>query len=237
MKYPHQGHRQRLRDEFINSGFLGWDEAKILEYMLFYVVPRSDTSPIAKQLLKECGSLRGVMEAPSEILEKMEGVGKNTALYIKTLNEYFHYCSGLKSNGKIYLTPDFAEVYFRELFQKHRRECFYIICLDARRAVINKTLISEGAFDASEVDVGRIVRIAVSNEAAGVVLAHNHPGGSLEPSGVDITATQIVRNSLRLVGVLLYEHYIVTDEGIRGFIDRIERMETQKNIQKYADKR
>ncbi len=237
MKYPHQGHRQRLKGEFENSGFLGWDDAKILEYMLFYAVPRSDTSPIAKRLLKEYGSLRGVMEAPSELLEKTEGVGKNTAFYIKALNEYFHHCSELKSNGKIYLTSgNVVESYFREIFKNHRRESFYVICVDARGAAINKILISEGAFDASEIDVGKIVRAAVSNEAAGVILAHNHPGGSLEPSGVDITATQIIKNSLQLIGVTLCEHYIVTDEGVRGFIDRINQMENKKNIQKYAGK-
>lgn len=233
-KYPHEGHRQRLRDEFSENGFSKWDEIKILEYMLFYIIPRSDTNALARRLISECGSIKGVLEAPYKILQNVDGMGNSSAAFIKTLNEFVHYCNSIRTNGKVYLTHDIMDVYFQDMFKKHRRECFYVICLDARRAIIKKELISEGAFDASELDVGRVVRVAVCCEAAGVILAHNHPGGSLEPSGVDLTATQIVRNSLKLVGILLYEHIIVTDEGVKGFIDRIERLETEKNIQKYA---
>lgn len=233
-KYPHAGHRQRLRNEFLEHGFEKWDEVKILEYMLFYIIPRSDTNDMARRLLDRFGNMKGVLEAPYKMLEDIDGIGKNAVVFIKSLNEFVHFYNKIRTNGKIYLTPDIMEVYFQDMFKKHRRECFYMICLDARKAVIRKDLISEGAFDASELDVGRIVRLAVCCEAAGVILAHNHPGGSLEPSGVDLTATQIVRNSLKLVGVLLYEHIIVTDEGVRGFIDRVERLETEKNIQKYT---
>ncbi|MCC8169234.1 MAG: hypothetical protein LIO59_02495 [Oscillospiraceae bacterium] len=235
-KYPHAGHRQRLRDKFSESGFLDWNEEEVLEYMLFYAIPRSDTYDLARRLIRECRTIKGVLEAPSNILEDVEGVGKNTATYIKSLNDFIGYLNGIKSNGKVYLTRSNMENYFRETFSRHRRECFYMVCLDARGAIIRKELISEGAFDATEVDVGRVVRIAVCAEAAGVILAHNHPGGSLEPSGVDLTITQVLRNSLKLVGVLLYDHFIVTDEGVKGFIRLIERFDAEKNIQKYSSK-
>lgn len=232
--YEHAGHRQRLRDKFAERGFDGWSEDVILEYMLFYAIPRADTHETARKLLRECGSIRGVMAAPAKLLSDIDGVGKNTAAFIKSLNEFTHYLNNARTDGKVFLTPELSEVYFRELFREHRRECLYMVCLDARRSVICKELINEGAFDSSEVDIGRIVRIAVRNEAAGVILAHNHPGGSSEPSGADVTTTQLVKNSLRLVGVALEEHFIVTDKVVNGFMNVIESMETEKNIQKYT---
>lgn len=233
-KYKHSGHRQRLRDKFSECGFTNWSEDVILEYMLFYAIPRVDTHDLAKRLIKECGTLKGVLSAPVKVLENIDGMGKGSAAFIKSLNEFVQYCNNVRTNGNVYLTPSMTESYFLELFKTHRRECIYMVCIDARRKVIAKELISEGAFDSSEIDIGRIVRIAVRNEAAGVVLAHNHPGGSMEPSGADIVATQMARNALRLVGVVLEEHIIVTDEGAKGFIDIIKNIETEKNIQKYT---
>lgn len=232
--YEHEGHRQRLRDKFRGYGFSKWSEDVILEFMLFHIIPRSDTHAVAKRLLKECGTLNGVMTAPVKVLENIEGVGKKTAEYIKSLNELHHYCSNVKTNGKVYLTPALMEPYFLDLFKSHKRECLYAVCIDARGAVIDKELINEGAFDSAEIDVGKIVRIAVRTDAAGVVLAHNHPGGRLDPSGADIIATQMVKNALRVVGVALNEHVIVTDEGVRGFISTVKDIETEKNIQKYT---
>lgn len=232
--YEHAGHRERLRDKFCERGFEGWSEDVILEYMLFCAIPRSDTHALAKRLIKECGTLKGVLTAPTKVLENIEGMGKNSAMFVKTLNEFVHYYNGIKTNGKVYLTPALMEPYFLDLFKSHRRECLYAVCIDARGAVIDKELISEGAFDSSEIDIGKIVRAAIRSDAAGVVLAHNHPGGSLEPSGADIIATQMVKSSLRVVGVALNEHVIVTDEGVRGFISTVNDIETEKNIQKYT---
>ncbi len=233
-KYEHAGHRQRLRDKLLQDGFENRSEDIILEYMLFYAIPRADTHDLANRLLTECGTLKGVLSAPTKVLKDIDGMGDSSAAFIKSLNEFVHYYNNIRTNGKVYLTPALTETYFSELFKTHRRECLYMVCIDARRAVISKDLISEGAFDSSELDIGRIVRIAVRNDAAGVVLAHNHPGGSLEPSGADIIATQMAKNALRLVGVALEEHVIVTDEGARGFISVVKDIETEKNIQKYT---
>jgi DNA repair protein RadC len=234
--YPHSGHRQRLREEFSKKGFDKWDDMQILEYMLFNIIPRADTSEMARRLIKKCGNIKGVLNAPDSTLESVEGIGKNAVLYIRSLKAFVQYYNGLKSDGKMYFTDEFKDGYLHDLFQDRHRECLYEICLDARKAIIKTVLVSEGAYDSTEVDVGKVVRIAIQSEAAGVVLAHNHPGGNLEPSGADMTTTQIVRNSLRIVGILLYEHYIVTDEKIKGFVKRIERYETEKNIQKYSVK-
>lgn len=236
-KYEHEGHRKRMQNKFSSYGFSGWSEEDILEYMLFYAIPRSDTRPLAERLIKECGTLKGVLTAPSEILQNVDGVGKSTAAFIKSLGEFTHYCGEVRSNGKVYLTPSLCDVYFRNMFKSHNRESLYMVCVDARRAVIARELISEGSVDTSEVDIGRVVRIAVRNDAAGVILAHNHPGGNLEPSGADIITTQMVRQALKLVGIVLEEHIIVTEEGAKGFINIIKDIETEKNIQKYMPNR
>ena len=79
----HEGHRDRLRERFEKEGLLHFQDHEVLELMLFYAIPRKDTNPIAHRLLDAFGSLTGVLEAQISDLEKVEGIGHNTAVYIK----------------------------------------------------------------------------------------------------------------------------------------------------------
>ena len=84
-----EGHRQRVTQRFLSEGLEGFEDHEILEYMLFYVLPRVDTKPIAHRLLDAFGSLSGVLEASAYDLEQVEGVGKRTAAYLSTFPEVF----------------------------------------------------------------------------------------------------------------------------------------------------
>lgn len=236
MANPHEGHRKRLRNEFISDGFGKWDDIKVLEYMLTYVIPRSDTMPMAQSLLEKYGSLRSVLGADEASLKSVRGMGEKSALFLKALDAFCNYCNHTNSGTTYYLTPERMEAYFLNLFKGRKRECLYAVYLDVNYKILHKDLMYEGSFETTEIDLNRILRNVSLFEAAGVVLAHNHPSGSVKPSGVDFTATQIVRSTLRLVGVKLCEHFIVTETQCKGFIRLIEDDETEKNIQKYTHK-
>ena len=73
----HDGHRQRMKRRYLQSSLDSFDDLAILEFLLYYAIPRRDTNPIAHRLLDRYGSLASVLEAPREDLQKVEGIGEN----------------------------------------------------------------------------------------------------------------------------------------------------------------
>ena len=81
----HQGHRERLRRRFLAEGLDAFEDHQVLELLLFHVVPRVDTNPIAHQLLKRFGSLSAVLEADPRDLATVEGIGKQAAVFLSLI--------------------------------------------------------------------------------------------------------------------------------------------------------
>ena len=81
-KYPHEGHRERVKQRFLSVGFENMTDNEILEMLLFYAIPRKDTNDTAKSLLKKFGSLYDVLTADTDELQKC-GLSLNSAVYLK----------------------------------------------------------------------------------------------------------------------------------------------------------
>ena len=95
-----------------------------------------------------------------------------------------------------------------------------MICMDGQNRIIRRDLIFEGNFESVSLDVGSMVRIAVNCDAQKIVLAHNHPSGILLPSDPDILATRVIINAMKLVGVEVEDHIIVTDDGCESMMNK-----------------
>lgn len=87
----HDGHRQRLKQRFLEEGLESFTDIQVLELLLFFSVPRQDTNPIAHALLDHFGSLYQVLEAPVEELRKVKGVGEQSALLLSLMNDVARY--------------------------------------------------------------------------------------------------------------------------------------------------
>ena len=83
----HDGHRKRLRQRFLEEGLDHFTDVQVLELLLFYCIARQDTNPIAHRLLEHFGSLSRVLEAPVAELCKVEGVGENTAIFLRLVTQ------------------------------------------------------------------------------------------------------------------------------------------------------
>ena len=87
-KNIHEGHRKRVREQFIKAGNLNnLPDHKILELLLFYSTPRSDTNELAHNLINQFGSLNGVFDAPYESLLEVKGIGEHSAVLLKLVPE------------------------------------------------------------------------------------------------------------------------------------------------------
>lgn len=207
-----QGHRQRLKEQFLKSGLDTFDDVKALELLLTFAIPRKDTKPIARQLLEHFGSFANVLDVPYERLLKVEGITPNAAIMICVLRESARKQILQRSTPDAPLkTLDECGRFLIPYFQGKQNEEVYLLSLDAKGAVITCRRIGEGSVNSANVPVRKIVAAALDANATAVVLAHNHPSGVALPSKEDIHATTAVQNALDAVGIQMIDHVIVAD--------------------------
>lgn len=209
----HIGHRQRLKNRFLEEGLEHFDEHQVLELLLFYCIPQRDTNGIAHELLSHFGSLTQVMEAPAEELQKIKGMGEAAAIFISLLNSFFRYYQiNRTSTGVILSTVDQCGTYLLPFFYGRRNETVFLLCLDAKCKLLCCKEVGEGSVNSAAVPIRRIVEMALGANATSVVLAHNHPSGMAVPSGEDQLTTRRLAMSLSAVDIELVDHIVVADE-------------------------
>ena len=208
----HNGHRNRMKDRFDKSGLEAFSEHEVLELLLFYCIPRSDTNPVAHRLIDKFGSLVQVMEAPVEELEKVEGMGPAAARYIYLLQQAQRRVQISKARENVVLTNvNSYGVYLREFFFGKHKEMVYLLCLDAKGMVIDCFEICEGGVFSANLPFRKVIETGMRCGAVSVILAHNHPGGLAIPSVEDRQTTVRLARALHAVEIMLIDHVIVAD--------------------------
>jgi len=213
------GHRQRLKARFEQTGFHGFQDYEVLEFLLYYVLPRKDTKPIAKKLLKRFNNFIGVINADVQELKRIEGIGPHAALYLKAIGGavrfYFDECS--KREDFQFTDLDQLVDYFRATIGGRPNEVLRILYLNSKNRLIYAEDLSEGTVSEAVAFPRRIVEGALKYRAATVIIGHNHPGGLAEPSDNDDAVTGEIATALQTVGISLQEHIIVTLEGFYSY--------------------
>ncbi|MBR3560115.1 MAG: DNA repair protein RadC [Oscillospiraceae bacterium] len=208
----HDGHRARKRAQFREHGLDAFAEHEVLELLLFYAIPRADTNPVAHRLLERFGSLDGVLAAPPEELERVEGVGANAATLLTLILPLVRRSRLTAGHTPVILgTTRAAGEYFVELFFGMREERLYEACLDAKGKLLRCVKVADGSVDAVNINIRVIVENALKCGASAVVLSHNHPSGVALPSADDNATTLAVYDALRTVDIRLLDHIIVAD--------------------------
>ena len=216
---PHDGHRQRMREQFLKSdGFGNMPDHNVLEMLLFYSISRADTNELAHRLIDTFGSLNGVFDAPYSALKEVKGVGEQTAVLIKLIPSLIkRYLEGSVADKKhIYSTDDAVE-YLRPKFSTLRNEELVMVCMNNSGKILKSSVISKGGSDFAEVDTRRIVQEVFSCNASQVIIAHNHPGGICAPSAADVNITSSISHLLRSINARLANHIIITDTDYFSF--------------------
>lgn len=212
MKQAQEGHRQRLRERFLNEGLESFQEHEVLELMLFYCIQRKDTKEIARRLLNRFGSLPRVLEANPEDLRKVEGMGEVSATFLSMLLSVWRYYDVARTkNEKILKSLDACGDYLKERFKGMTKENVYLLCMDAKCKVLGCVWIGEGNVNSASIPVRRIVEIALSMNTSVAVLAHNHPSGVAIPSHEDVATTKRLAVALDSVDIVLADHVVVAD--------------------------
>jgi DNA repair protein RadC len=219
--YVHEGHRKRLKERFMRDGLDNFEPHQVLELILFYSIPRRDTNEIAHELLEKYGSVSKVFEADINDLVKTPGIGENSAFILSLIpslaRRYFKDKWGTKP---VIDSSTTAGQYAVSLFAGRTYEAFYLICLDSQNRVNFPELIQEGTINESPVYPRLIVEAALRHQANSVILAHNHPGGSLKPSQADMEVTDRIRIALEAISIHVIDHIIVAGDKYVSFAEK-----------------
>lgn len=215
------GHRQRLRDKFLTQGIDAFSDAEIIELLLTFGTPRSDCKEAARAALAELGSLPAVLDAPAPLLRTIKGVGPKNVFALHFIQGVARRYLRQKLVGKRYISSsrDVAD-YLVHLLRGLKREAFAVLYLDASHAIIDTEVLSEGTVTVNTVYPREVVLAALKRNAAALVIAHNHPSGSLNPSLQDEQLTRALHLVCSFMHINLLDHLIIGDgEKVYSFAD------------------
>ncbi|MBX3581000.1 MAG: DNA repair protein RadC [Rhizobiaceae bacterium] len=212
---PHYlGHRDRLRKRFAVSGDT-MPDYELLELLLYKAIPRGDTKPVAKALLKRFGTLAEVLGAPPHLLQEVKGVGPSAALELKVIAS----AASRMARGEIHkreILSSWEKVleYCRAAMAFEEREQFRILFLDKKNALIADEVQQVGTVDHTPAYPREVIRRALELSSTAIILAHNHPSGDPTPSRADIEMTKEIIEAGKRLGVVVHDHIII---GRKGF--------------------
>ena len=211
-KNLHEGHRQRLKNRFLESGLDDFQHHNILELLLFYSIPRKDTNDIAHELIDKFGSLSGVFDANIEDLTQVNYITENSATLIKLIPEIARAYLLDKSNhaGKIDNVEAIKE-FLLSLYHGKKKEAVYALFLNNSFELIGHKMIHEGSVNSSMVDVRLVLEELIKVNGSMLILAHNHPNGSVFPSYEDIETTTHLLKIFQPFNIPFIEHFVVNE--------------------------
>lgn len=214
------GHRQRLRERFLKAGLEGLADYEVVELLLTLAIPRSDVKQQAKRLIAKFGNLRGILDAPLEELQKVEGIGSGAAAALKIVREAANLYLLQAAEGQDVLSDATGlSDYWKMRIGSLQNEVFEVGYLDSAYRLLREGVetLEEGTVDRAAVYPRRVIESALRRGAAAIVLAHNHPNGNVQPSEQDKLLTRAVVLGAEAVHLKIVDHLIVSPDKVFSF--------------------
>lgn len=208
------GHRARLRQRLFEGGPDALLDHELVEYLLALAIPRRDTKPLAKLLLKEFGGFGALMTADAEAIARIGGVSETAAAALKTA----HAAALRLLKDEIRERPILGSWqalldYLRADMAHEGIERVRILFLNAKNVLIRDEPMWEGSVDESAVHIREVMRRALDLKASAIIIVHNHPSGDPSPSQQDIRLTRDLAEAGRHLNVTLHDHIIIGANG------------------------
>jgi DNA repair protein RadC len=214
----YEGHRDRLKKKFSESGLDAFHDYEVIELLLSYAIPRRDVKPLAKKLLGRFGSLKGVMDATQQELESLTGIGRHTAVLFKLAKGLgtMYLMEKAREKPQVNCTRDLLD-YCRSKMGGLKDEQFHVIYLDAQNKIIDTETIQEGIVNQAVVYPRKVLENALTQKASAIILVHNHPSGHVKPSDADIRLTKTIQDTAKILDILVHDHLIIGENRFFSF--------------------
>ena len=209
----HEGHRERVRRDFLENGFSETTPPhKILEMLLFYSIPRRDTNEIAHELINTFGSIQGVFDAPIDQLLKVKGITENTVALLKMILPIASIYRAEKVNhDKNFTSTNQIGDYLLEKYLCYTKETVAITSFNGKGQILGFDVLAEGDSSSAELSIRKILEIVMKRNPVCIVLSHNHPSGFAIPSNEDLALTNKLFTLLANINVRLLDHIIIAN--------------------------
>jgi DNA repair protein RadC len=208
------GHRARLRLRLLGGGAEALADHEIIEYLLMTAIPRRDVKPIAHSLIRRFGGLAGVLNADPAALANHPGLGDTSTAALKIVAVAARRLAKEQVKQQPVLGSWQALIDYLHIDMAHLTvERVRVLYLNAQNVLIHDEHVGDGSLDEAAIHPREVIRRALDLGAAALILVHNHPSGSPEPSKADIQITHRIAEAGRLLGIVVHDHVIIGRHG------------------------
>jgi DNA repair protein RadC len=208
------GHRARLRERLCNGGPDALLDHELIEYLLALAIPRRDTKPLAKQLLREFGGIGGLLSADWKSLNRISGLGETSIAALKIVQA----ASLRLLKSEVTSQPILSS--WQALLDYLRADMAYltiervrVLHLNSRNILIRDEHMGDGSIDQAAIYTREVIRKAIELGSSSLILVHNHPSGAPQPSKQDIDITRQIIEAGRPLNIAIHDHIIIGSEG------------------------
>jgi DNA repair protein RadC len=212
---------ERPREKLLQQGAAALTDAELLAIFIRTGVKGRSAIDVARDLLRDFGGLRGLIDADAGSVCKCSGIGIAKYAQIRASLELFErYLLESLDRGDAISDPGKTRRFLKGKLRKYSREVFACMYLDNQHRLIKFEELFYGTIDGASVHAREVVKRALDHNAAAVIFAHNHPSGVAEPSQADRRITDRLKSALLLVDVRVLDHMVVGDREVISFAER-----------------
>lgn len=214
-----EGHRERLKQRFMRAGLEGMNDYEIVELLLTLGTPRRDCKIPAKAAISAFGNLKGVLEASEAELTGIPGIGQVNAVPVQLIRSIAERLvqDRTVASGVHYSSADDVYNYLKLSLACRKQEVFKVLFLDNSNQLLDQEDMFQGTVNRSAVYTREVMHQALRRNATGLIFAHNHPSGNLEPSPEDRNLTRQLVFAAIFMQIKVLDHLIITQDGYFSF--------------------
>ncbi len=201
----------RPREKLLSRGAAALSDAELLALLLRSGIQGKNVLQLAQELVDRFGGVAGLLHTPAEALKSVKGLGPAKRAELVAVLELARRALAQQLTQKpLFNTPQAVRDYLQLQLGGLQHEVFAVLFLDSQHRLIALEEMFRGTLTQTSVYPREVVKQALTLNASSVVLAHNHPSGTAQPSRADEALTHTLKAALALVDVRVLDHFVVT---------------------------
>ena len=211
---------RRPRERLIREGASALTDAELLAVFLRIGVPGQDAVQLGQHMVHHFGSLQRLFSASLKEFSAIHGLGPAKFAQLQAVMELARRAMLEEvRSGAILGSPRAVKEYLLLLFSGKSFESFHVLFLDVKNRLIDSKELFRGTLTHTSVYPREVVKEALARNAASVMLAHNHPSGTPDPSESDLLLTRALMQALALVDIRILDHFVVAGHQVHSFAE------------------
>lgn len=220
MGIKHWPEEERPREKLLRKGAGVLTDSELLAIFLRTGTHGKSAVDLARELLNDFGSLKGLLEADQTVFCQANGLGEAKYAQLQAVMEMARrHFEEILQRGDALTSPDITRAYLSAQLRGYSYEVFACLFLDNQHRVLRFEELFRGTIDGASVYPREVAKRALSHNAAAVIFAHNHPSGINEPSQADRQITDKLKQALALFDIRVLDHFVVGDGNPYSFAE------------------